>query len=270
MASLHFESTGSGKPILALHGYGASLFSWRHLPPAVPDRRVIRVDLPGHGGSPAPADGRYGLADHAAKIIDFIAEQKLEEFDLIGHSFGGGVALMIALDLMERRPGSISSLTLLDSLALPQRLPGFLMVANFPRIGPALLPHLPARLMVGAVLRSVFHDRRRITEEAIDIYARNLATKERRHALLETARHIIPDDVPRLVERYHRLKQPTLLIWGRQDKIVRPSTAITLNAMIEGSKLIMIDDCGHAPQEERPEIAMPAIRDFLATPGKPA
>ncbi|MGH6813618.1 MAG: alpha/beta fold hydrolase, partial [Methylocella sp.] len=229
MASLNFESTGSGKPFLALHGYGASLFSWRHLPPAVPDRRVICVDLPGHGGSPAPADGRYGLADHAAKVIDFIEEQKLEEFDLIGHSFGGGVALMIAIDFMKRRPGSISSLTLLDSLALPQRLPGFIMVANVPWIGPALLSHLPARLIVRAVLRSVFYDRRRIPEEAFDIYARNLATKEGRHALLETARHIIPDDVPRLIERYHRLKQPTLLIWGRQDKIVRPSTAITLN-----------------------------------------
>lgn len=265
MTSLHFESTGSGKPILALHGYGASLYSWRHLPPAVPDRRVIRVDLPGHGGSPAPADGRYGLADHAAKIIDFIAELKLEQFDLIGHSFGGGVALMIALEFMERRPGSVSSLTLLDSLALPQRLPGFLMLANVPWIGPELLAHLPARWMVGVVLRSVFHDRRRITEEAIDVYARNLATKERRRALLETARHIIPGNLPRLIARYHQLKQPTLLIWGKQDKIVRPSTAVTLNVFIEGSKLIMIDDCGHAPQEERPEITMPAIRDFLAT-----
>ncbi|MGH6836038.1 MAG: alpha/beta fold hydrolase [Methylocella sp.] len=265
MISLHFESTGSGKPILALHGYGASLFSWRHLPAAVPDRRVIRVDLPGHGGSPALADGRYGLADHAAKIIDFIEEQKLEEFDLIGHSFGGGVALMIAIDFMERRPGSVSSLTLVGSLALPQRLPGLIRVANVPWIGPELLSRLPARLMVAAVLRSVFHDRRRVTEEAIDVYARNLATKEGRHALLQTARHIIPDDVPRLIKRYRQLKQPTLLIWGRQDKVVRPSTAITLNVFIEGSKLIMIDDCGHAPQEERPEITMPAIRDFLAT-----
>ncbi|MGQ0444202.1 MAG: alpha/beta fold hydrolase, partial [Beijerinckiaceae bacterium] len=68
----------------------------------------------------------------------------------------------------------------------------------------------------------------------------------------------------RLIARYYQLRQPTLLIWGRQDKVVRPSTAITLNAMIEGSKLIMIDDCGHVPQEERPEITMPAIRDFLA------
>ncbi|MGH6793957.1 MAG: alpha/beta fold hydrolase [Methylocella sp.] len=162
MLSLNFESTGSGKPILALHGYGASLYSWRYLPPAVPDRRVIRIDMPGHGGSPAPADGRYGLAGHAAKVIDFIEEQKLEEFDLIGHSFGGGVALMIAFDLIERRPGSISSLTLLGSLALPQRLPGFMKVASVPWIGPALLSHLPARLIVGAVMRSVFYDRHRI------------------------------------------------------------------------------------------------------------
>ncbi|MGQ0445537.1 MAG: alpha/beta fold hydrolase, partial [Beijerinckiaceae bacterium] len=187
MTSLHFESTGSGKPILALHGYGASLFSWRHLPKAVPDRRVIRVDLPGHGLSPALA-GRHGLAAHAAKVIEFIEEQKLEEFDLIGHSFGGGVALMITIDFMKRRPGSVASLTLVGSLALPQRLPGLIMTANVPWIGPKLLSHLPARLIVAAVLRSAFHDPRHITAEAIDTYARNLATREGRHALIETAR----------------------------------------------------------------------------------
>ena len=198
----------------------------------------------------------------AAKIIDFIAEQKLDEFDLIGHSFGGGVALMIALDFMKRRPGSVSSLILLDSLALPQRLPGFIMVANIPKIGPAVLPLLPARLMVGAVLRSVFHDRRRITEEAIDIYARNLATKERRHALPETTRHIIPDDVLRLVERYHRLKQPNSLDLGqaRQDySALDRDSAQHADRGIETDHDRRLRPC--APGRKS-EIAMPAIRDW--------
>jgi pimeloyl-ACP methyl ester carboxylesterase len=126
MFALNFESTGSGRPVVALHGYGASLFSWRHLPPALPDRKVIRIDLPGHGGSPARMDGRYTLSDHARLIIDFIEEQGLGEFDLIGHSIGGGVALMIAIELSERRGNSIKSLTLVDSIALPQSLPWFL------------------------------------------------------------------------------------------------------------------------------------------------
>jgi pimeloyl-ACP methyl ester carboxylesterase len=265
MPALSFESTGSGRPVVALHGYGASLFSWRHLPPALPDRKVVRIDLPGHGGSPARTDGRYALSDHARLIIDFIEEQSLGEFDLIGHSIGGGVALMIAIELSERRGNPIKSLTLVDSVALPQSLPWFLALARMPGVGSFLLSLLPARLIVGVVLRAAFYDRRRITEEMLQVYARNLATREGRQALLATARQMIPDDLPSLIESYHRLRLPTLLIWGKQDAIVPPAIGIALNIFIAGSKLILIDDCGHIPQEERPDVAISAIADFLST-----
>jgi pimeloyl-ACP methyl ester carboxylesterase len=117
MTPLNFESSGAGRPLLALHGYGASLFSWRHLPSAFPDQKVIRVDFPGHGGSPPRLDNRYSLADHAQAVLDFIESEGLEDFDLVGHSMGGGVALMIAIKFMEQRRNAIKSLTLVDSLA---------------------------------------------------------------------------------------------------------------------------------------------------------
>lgn len=267
MTGLNFISTGSGQPVVALHGYGASLFSWRGLPGALPDRRVVLVDLAGHGGSAARLDGRYSLADHAAQLVDFIAEQHIETFDLIGHSLGGGVALMAALDLAERRPGSVRSLTLVDSLALPQPIPWFLKLARLPLGGPLLISHLPARWIVATILRAAFHDRRRITEEMIQAYAANLATSQGRRALIETARQIIPSDLPRLVARYRSLRLPALLIWGEQDLIVPPAIGIALNVLIEGSKLFLIENCGHVPQEERPDIALPAIADFLVSVG---
>ncbi|MCI0600714.1 MAG: alpha/beta hydrolase [Beijerinckiaceae bacterium] len=260
---MNFESSGSGRPVLALHGYCASLFSWRHLPSALPDRRVIRVDLAGHGGSPARADGRYGLADHAAQLADFIDRHKLDEFDLIGHSMGGGVALIMALDLAERRPHSIGRLILVASVALPQPLPLIMRLARAPWAGP-VLPRIPAKFVVPNALRGAFHDRRRVTEEMIQNYAQNLATAEVRRALVETAHQIIPDDLPGLIARYHSLRLPTLLIWGKQDWIVPPAIGITLNTLVEDSKLLLIDECGHLPQEERPEIVMPAIAAFLA------
>jgi pimeloyl-ACP methyl ester carboxylesterase len=265
MRVLHFESSGSGRPIVALHGYGASLFSWRYLPAALPDRRVICVDLAGHGASPPRVDGRYSIADHARQVIDFIDQQQLEEFDLIGHSLGGGVALTVALDLSKRQPQSIGCLVLLDSLALPQPLPWFMKLARAPICGPLLISCLPPRLIVSVVLRAAFYNRCRITEDMLQVYAQNLATKEGRQALIMTARQIIPANLPQLVAGYHSLQLPTFLIWGKQDRIVSPAIGITLNAMIERSRLLIIDDCGHIPQEERPEIALSAITDFLAS-----
>ena len=261
---LHFESSGAGRPLLALHGYGASLFSWRHLPLALPDRRVIRIDFPGHGGSPPRLDNRYGLADHARAVLEFIESQGLEDFDLVGHSIGGGVALMIAVDFMERRRNSIRSLTLVDSLALAQRIPWLLLPAFSPRLGSFVTSLLPPRLIVRAVLRFAFYDGRRITEEMVRTYAKNLESWEGRHASLETARQMIPGDVAEMVEKYRQLTLPALLIWGRRDRIVPPAIGIELNALIQGSKLILIDDCGHLPQEERPDIALHAIADFLS------
>lgn len=264
VTSLHFESSGSGRPVLALHGYGATLFSWRHLPKGLPDRRVIRVDLAGHGGSPPRADRRYSLADHAAQIIAFIAEQNLAEFDLIGHSLGGGVALMIALDFAKRQPHAIGRLVLVDSVALPQPLPLLMKLIRAPLASVVLFSRLPGRMIVRAVSPAAYYNRRCITKEMIHAYAQNLATAGGRRAMIETARQIIPDDMPGLIARYHSLRLPTLLIWGRQDRVVSPAIGITLNTLIAGSKLILIEDCGHVPQEERPEIVISAIADFLA------
>jgi pimeloyl-ACP methyl ester carboxylesterase len=262
MTSLHFESSGSGKPLLALHGYGATLYSWRHLPGAFPDRRVIRVDLPGHGGSP-PGNG-YRLADHARAVIEFIDSQGLGEFDLIGHSMGGGVALMIALDFLAKGRGAISSLTLVDGIALPQPPPWLLKPAFSPRLGSFLTGLLPARWIVRAVLRLGFYDGHRITEDMVSAYAKNLETESGRRAMLETAMQMIPDDLPGLIEKYRHLTVPTLLVWGRRDRIVPPVTGIALNALIEGSQLVLVNDCGHIPQEERPWETMRAIAEFLA------
>jgi pimeloyl-ACP methyl ester carboxylesterase len=264
--SLNFESAGSGTPVIALHGYGATLFSWRDLPAALPDRRVIRVDLPGHGGSPTRADGRYGPQDDAEAVMQLIDEQKLPPFDLIGHSLGGGVALSLALQLCEQRPGALRSLVLLDSIALPQTFPFFITIARMPGIGPLSLRLLPPRFVTSVILRRAFYDPRRITPEMVDAYSRNLTTPERREALTLTARQLVPDNLPRLIEGYARLPVPTLLLWGEQDRIVDPNAGAELNNRIPNSRLIYVERCGHVPHEERPEVALPHIASFLAGP----
>jgi pimeloyl-ACP methyl ester carboxylesterase len=119
-------------------------------------------------------------------------------------------------------------------------------------------------LIVWAVLHFAFYDRRRITEEMVRTYAKNLESEEGRHALLETARRMVPDDLAETIEKYTQLTIPALLIWGREDRIVPPAIGIALNTLLQGSTLIFIDDCGHVPQEERPDVTLPAIAEFLS------
>ena len=204
MATLNFESTGSGKPVVALHGYGSTLFSWRFLPPALPNRRVVRIDLPGHGGSAARPDGRYALSDHAQQVINFIEGEDFGEFDLIGHSLGGGVALSIVAELSTRKVSPIKSLTLVDSVALPQSLPWFLGLARVPGLGSFLLSAL-RRQTIAAALRTAFYDPRRVTEEMLQVYARNLVTREGRQAADSDS----PPNLPQRSAFAHRKLSPS-------------------------------------------------------------
>ena len=90
---LHFEEYGSGDPILAIHGLGASVYTWRKLKGRLPDHKLILIDLKGHGESPKPHDKNYSIADHAELVLQFIREQDLKNLTLMGNSYGGAVSL---------------------------------------------------------------------------------------------------------------------------------------------------------------------------------
>src|SRR5437870_1114727 len=106
----------------ALHGFLATLESWRGLVPLVPDRELWLFDLKGHGASPCPADGKYTVQDQADLVLARILEEDMRELTLIGHSFGCGVALLVAIALVKEAKGRLTSLVLIDSLAFPEAL----------------------------------------------------------------------------------------------------------------------------------------------------
>src|SRR5918996_950632 len=85
---LHFEVYGSGDPILAVHGLGASVYTWRNLKGRLPDHKLILIDLKGHGKSPKPHDTQYSIPDQAELVLQFIHEQDLKNLTLIGNSYG--------------------------------------------------------------------------------------------------------------------------------------------------------------------------------------
>src|SRR5262249_43701126 len=108
---LHYQDEGKGPLPVLIHGFGASSYPWRHLAPALArDHRVIAVDLKGFGQSDKPFDERYSVFDQADLLAQLIVDKNLHNLTLVGHSFGGGGALLLALQADPSLNGRISKL----------------------------------------------------------------------------------------------------------------------------------------------------------------
>ena len=264
---LHCEVYGTGDPVLCLHGLGASTHSFREFrEPLSQQHKLILIDFKGFGASPKPKDKHYAIEEHADLILQFIAEHDLRNLTLIGNSFGGAVSLLVSLRLCEARLGRLKRLILIDSGGYNLHLPTHLKMLRTPILGSLVLHLLPPKLSALTVLKDSYYHDKKITREQIDAYARPIAATGGRHALLETAKQIIPKDYEDLIKKYPRITVPTLIIWGRQDKVIPLLIGRMLDEALPDSKLVVIDETAHIPQEETPEAVIPLVLKFLQEP----
>ena len=262
--TLAYQSVGEGDPILFIHGFGASSYSWRYLTePLSQNRRVITIDLKGFGQSPKPRDGLYSIYEQARLVRDFILAQDLQNLTIIGHSYGGGVALLTSIQLSKLQPKRQKDLILIGNAAYPQKLPSFMRILATPILGPMVLYWAPNKIQVHSLLKKVYFKDDLIPEAAIDHYAKNMGQENAKYATLQIARQLMPGDMEVVTKQYTEVTVPTLIIWGSQDEIISPEIGKRLNAALPNSRLIMLDDVGHAPQEERPDLILPQIKEFL-------
>jgi len=263
-AGLYYEVYGQGDPILCLHGLGASLFSWRHvISPLAKNHKVILVDFKGSGKSPKPRDSTYSIMEKVEDIYRLILELDLSNLTLVGNSLGGGIALLLAVRLIEEHPGRLSKLVLIDSAADKRFIPWHLkLLRSF--LGPPMIYLAPSGLAARLTLRYCYYDRSKIEKDQVKAYAGPMK-RGGRHALLQTARRCVPENADELLGRLREITVPTLIIWGRQDKVFPLEVGELLKRAIPNSTLEVLDDCGHVPQEERPEETIELISRFLGT-----
>ena len=265
---LHHKIYGEGDPVLCIHGFGASLFSWRNLvAPVSRNYQLILIDLKGSGNSPKPGDSHYSTKDHVELIYTFILDQDLKNLTLVGNSFGGALSLWLSIMLIEKQPGRLRSLILIDAGAYKEYIPFYVKIIGVPIIGAAAVYLIPARCMAKSVLKLAYYEPGKITPEQIAAYAAPLAAPGGKHALLETGKQIIPPNIDELTARYKDINVPTLIIWGKQDKVIEPIVGDKLDEAIPTSTLRQIEHCGHVPQEEMPEATIPLVLGFLQSLG---
>lgn len=261
--NLHVEEQGAGPPLLLLHGLGASTYSWRHVMPALArTHRVIALDLRGFGRSDKPFDQRYSAADQASHVLAFIARRGLERVTLVGHSFGGAVALLTTLELNARAPGTVGRLVLLDVPAYPQQPTAFVEFLRRPVLPYALLSLVPPELATAAALTSERNDGK-LNMADVFAYAAPYYEAGARHALISTAEQLRPANWRRIVARYPSIRQPTLIVWCDHDHVVPISSGQRLARAMPNARLEVIAGCEHSPQDERPAALLRLIGGFI-------
>jgi pimeloyl-ACP methyl ester carboxylesterase len=266
---LHWAEHGRSDrrtPLVLLHGLSDCYRTWMHLAPRLAqDRRVLALDLPGHGLSERP-DATYELDWHARIVSRWLAELGLEGFDLVGHSFGGGVAQMILLRCANR----VRRLVLVSSGGLGREVALALRLAALPRVLERF-----GQAFMGAGTRLTLRARGHQTSEGE--LARLVAMSGRpgsARALGRTVTDVIDWHGQRrsLFERAHEL--PTLpvmaVFWGVHDNVIPISHARGLSRRIEGVVLEEFEKSGHYPHYDETDRFEQALRTFLDTPHVPA
>lgn len=238
-----YVDEGSGMPVLFLHGIFGSLRNWHDVAALLSDRyRVIRLEFPIFEMAPR----RCTVRTLTRFVEEFMDSMGLENPVVVGNSLGGHVALDLAL----RRPEALRALALCGSSGLFER--------GFERGVPA---NPDREWLADRLGSSIFHDPARLTEEMVDEAVEMLESRENRLRIIRLAASAKRDN---LAEVLHGLSVPTLLVWGMQDRVTPVEVACEFRDRIARSRLVLVDECGHAPMLEQPEAFAKALGGFLS------
>ena len=254
-------AAGSGRPLVMLHGLGATKAEFLPmLPWLAPSHRVIAIDLPGFGDSSKPLGAPYDAKFFARSVIALLDELGLERTDLLGHSMGGRVALEVAARAPERVDRLIA---MTPSLAWLRERPWAPMLRLVrPELG--LLQPTPRPAVEAFVKRAIPGATSTWVAPAIDEFLRAYMTARGRAAFYAAARQIYLEDPRPFWEALRELDSPSLFIWGANDSLVPAAFERHVREAAPRAQHVLLR-CGHVPQLERPRQLETALKRFLGT-----
>jgi len=258
--AIHYIKQGNGNPLILVHGFAGSTYTWRHLIPLLADRyTVYALDLLGFGLSDKPPEGKYDMASHANVVVSFMDALKLTSATLIGHSMGGVVVSYVSI----AAPSKVDSLILIEPGFYAKGSPAFMKYLFFP-LDRIMARQFYSRGFIKMFLTNSYYKKALVTDEVIDAYM----VPTRTPGALDAMAHMMKSVGSKRYEGITvKISRPTLIVWGenplRKDMVVKLGEAQQFNREIEGSKLIFIKECGHYIQEEKPEELAQVIGDFL-------
>lgn len=258
---IHYQEKGAGTPLILLHGFTSSTYSWKDVfDPLSRTYRVIAVDLKGFGFSSKP-DGDYTRRGQALLVVSLLNHLKIEKAWIVGSSMGGEVALNVAL----ANPHRVAGLILIDSGGVEvsggaSLAPGYVRTPVLGRVLSALA--LTSDHLVREGLEKSFYDDAKITPDRVRYYYRPLQTRGGQLAALRARTQVGQYPVE---QDLGKINAKTLIVWGADDAVIPLAAGQKMNSLIKNSKLVVIEKCGHLPQEEMPERVLAEVVNFIGS-----
>jgi pimeloyl-ACP methyl ester carboxylesterase len=232
---------GRGEPVVLLHGLLGAPEHWDATLEALgPGWRGLALLLPIFD---LPADD-LSIRRLARHVCEFLDAQRIAPAVIVGNSLGG----QVALDLAWRYPDRVRALVLTGSAGLLER--------SFTRG----VPHRPSELFVRLKMEEIFHDGSLVTPEWVESIRALVNRRSYALRLLQISRSAKREQIePRLGE----IRCPTLLLWGREDRITPPEVGLRFLGNLPRAEIRFIANCGHAPMLEQPAVFAEHLTEFL-------
>lgn len=262
-ATVHFQEFGdqNNPTLLLIHGFTASAYVWRTVAPELASEgfHVVAVDLIGFGYSDKPASFDYTISSQARVISRLMNRLGIGRASIVGSSYGGAVALTLALDYPER----VEKLVLVDAVINDEAKGHPIMrLAKIPGVGEVITPFLiDSKTFMKFRMKNTLAppNHHLITRDRIESVIRPLGAKDGHHAVLQSGRNW---DADRIETDAHLVNHPTLIVWGEEDMVIPIRCGESLYRSILNSRFVVLKKCGHVPPEEKPELFTALVSGF--------
>ncbi|MCB8748072.1 alpha/beta fold hydrolase [Rhodoferax sp. U2-2l] len=254
----NYHDVGTGFPLLMIHGSGPGVSAWANwrlsIPVLAQDRRVIASDMVGFGYSERPAGIRYNMATWVAQAVGLLDALCIEQADLVGNSFGGGLALALAI----AHPKRVRRLVLMGAAGV-----------SFP-ITPgldAVWGYQPSIANMRQLMDLFAYDRSLMSDELAELRYRasiQPGFQEAFQSMFPAPRQNGVDALASREEDIRALPHETLVLHGREDLVIPLSNSLTLADWINRSQLHVFGRCGHWTQIEHSARFCQLVGNFLA------
>jgi len=254
-ARVHFVDVGQGPAVVMIHGFAASLETWKNIiPELAKTHRVLALDLKGFGWTDRP-EGDYSPEAQARLVLALLTQRGIDRASVVAHSWGASVALEMALMAPER----VKKLALYDAWVFEEQLPTTFHWARAGGVGETLFALFYTERAEDKMALA-FYDKSYVTEELVDSVESALGRPGSTAAALAAVRG---QRYAQIQSRYRFITQPTLLLWGREDTVTPLKYGERLSAELPHARLVVYPRCGHFPMIEAAGPSTEELAKFL-------
>lgn len=257
--STHYIEKGDGESVILIHGFFYDSYMWSGNIDAFAEHfKVYAIDLWGFGYSTRqPLD--YGYQLYANQVLKFMDSLNIPRAVLVGQSMGGGTAIKFCTQYRER----VNKLLLVDAGGMPNPIPLAGRFFALPRVGEFFLSRNTDAIRMKN-LRDIFiHNKEVITQSYFENVTKFHKIKGTNETSLTILRRNFFDKLSDEIHQLGKMDVPIMMVWGREDRAIPLDCGEKMHRILEGSRLEIIEDAGHVPQSERPEVFNQLSLNFL-------